>query len=417
MATRPPPSPEYKAIKACYHKLVISVERSPEDTLDKLFSKGLIIEEEKRKLRGNHDDADKARKMIDSVLNQLKGCNSSEAKRELFRQFIDSLVVIETVKKELEEFLRSFLEKDHPLEQAKEYQLLQTQLSKWEQTSCSLRTGFNEILSQESSDLKTEGLEAQLTAWEQHKENLGEIEEKSSELVVTTEDYRERIRRNYRQVQNQLREIENSLKLEKIKQDIEKSEKKFSDRLQYLQDREKEFYKQRESVQQKFKDFEKVEQLYRRKQKDCENLTNQWEELVENQRGKLGFFKNLLSEEFDHNYLQKFQLQLIESQDGLKYSRELRNHLENLEERGTALEHVEGAMRERLDVLSMQREAFQKAKKELESVQAANEEYKQTMHYCEKKLEGCDKMVRECSQEIEAIAKEYQWCIEGFCNN
>lgn len=79
-------TPEHRALLHCYHTLVQCISQSPKDIGDRLVPLGVLSSEDVRYLRNDlHDQADKARRIIDVIINHV------QRNVTVYRNFVDAL--------------------------------------------------------------------------------------------------------------------------------------------------------------------------------------------------------------------------------------------------------------------------------------------------------------------------------------
>lgn len=66
-------SPEYKTLIECYHSLVTGIQLSPNEIADQPGVAKVLAQKDRQYVRNpNHEDSEKARRILDSVVNQVK---------------------------------------------------------------------------------------------------------------------------------------------------------------------------------------------------------------------------------------------------------------------------------------------------------------------------------------------------------
>ena len=450
-------SPEEKAIKTCYKNLVLCIKASLSDTLVELTPHDLISPEQRRYISNpTHDEAVRATKIVDCILDKLAECTTQDGRRKIYEQFTGSLVCAETVKRQLQEAL----EKERLQQQKRPLDAKDDQNSLEETAIRSSRDKLAPCIQQTPEDtvakLTLHGLSSQ--ELRQYMEDpihgqgtkAQEIVDYMLEKIAQCKTSHERAE-VFRQFTASLSDPNEVIKIEDKIDEWEVSyERILRERGELCKDVESDSeFRRLNELKSKLKQHRervrriitKIENISGRASRDKEDIQQQLDE-VDNELQLLQIKKEI--EEIDRKFTQSmkcfkqkekewqrtnetvekikkeeaeyhqsvhgqqldFEKELhqisceVEAQHQL--SEKLIGHFYKLQQHTEVLDDV----KKFTGILTEHREAFQKVEDKLKSIQSTKTEDK--IKYCEEKSEECEKMLQQCQQ----VKNECNHCLK-----
>ena len=230
-------SPEEYAITKCYKRLVLCIQQSPEDTVVELVPHELLTRRLKRYIDNLHEDtADKARRIVDCILDRLAQCVTSGEREEVYRQFTGALFdPNERVRKQLRDKFKSYQQPPN----------VEDQITQWEERYTKIveegRIKYMDVDEDESFDHTAEELKRLRKLKADLKQLAERIKKLRGELGEDEDSCLMRVNKDEESLQHELDKIDKQFKLLSIRKDIQKKEKEFATSIENMKKKEEEW--------------------------------------------------------------------------------------------------------------------------------------------------------------------------------